>query len=274
MKIILNFFIIVQLLFISQNLMASEIVASVNKYNITQEEVNEFVVSSIPGANFSLLTYKQQKGVINQMIDRRLFLEDAKKMNIASRPEFIKALEKMKENLMLDFWMKEKVEEIAISDRDAKIYYRDNSLKFNKPASVKVRHILLATEAEAKAIIQELRETNSNKLREKFILLAKEKSTGPSAVNGGELDWFIKEQMVPEFSTAAFSLSKGSITTQPIKTQFGYHVIYLEDRREEGAIPFEVVKPDIEKILRRLKFKAKLDRLSKKLKKSANITVK
>ena len=274
MKIILNFFIIVQLLFISQNLMASEIVASVNKYNITQEEVNEFVVSSIPGANFSLLTYKQQKGVINQMIDRRLFLEDAKKMNIASRPEFIKALEKMKENLMLDFWMKEKVEEIAISDRDAKIYYRDNKIKFNKPASVKVRHILLATEEEAKAIIQELKGTNSNNLREKFILLAKKKSTGPSAVNGGELDWFIKEQMVPEFSTAAFSLSKGTITTQPIKTQFGYHVIYLEDKKEQGVIPFEVVKSDIEKVLRRLKFKAKLERLSKKLKKSAVITVK
>jgi len=274
MKIILKFFIIVPLLFISQSLMALEIVASVNNSNITQEEVNEFVISNIPGANFSLLTYKQQKGVINQMIDRRLFLEDAKKMNIASSPEFIKALEKAKENLMLDFWMKEKVEEIDISDRDARIYYRDNNVKFNKPASVKVRHILLTSETEAKAVIQELKRTNRNNLREKFILLAKEKSTGPSAINGGGLDWFIKEQMVPEFSKAAFSLSKGSITTQPIKTQFGYHVIYLEDKKEQGSIPFEVVRSDIEKVLRRLKFKAKLERLSKKMKKSAVISVK
>ena len=273
MKVILKFFILVCALFISQNLVASEVVATVNNSDITQEEVNEFVVSNIPGANFSVLTYEQQKGVINQMIDRRLFLEDAKKMNIASRPEFIEALQKEKENLMLDFWMKEKVEEIAISNRDAKIYYRDNHLKFNKPASVKVRHILLATEAEAKEIIKKLQRSHKN-LRENFIALAKEKSTGPSAVNGGELDWFIKEQMVPEFSQAAFALSKGSITTQPVKTQFGYHVIYLEDKREQGKIPFEVVKSDIIKVLRRLKFKAKLERLSKKLKKTAVITVK
>ena len=273
MKVILKFFILVYALFISQNLVASEVVARVNDSDITQEEVNAFVVSSIPGANFSVLTYEQQKGVINQMIDRRLFLEDAKKMNIASRPEFIKALEKEKENLMLDFWMKEKVEEIEISDRDAKIYYRDNNQKFNKPASVKVRHILLATEAEAKKIIKKLQQSHQN-LRDTFIALAKEKSTGPSAVNGGELDWFIKEQMVPEFSEAAFALKKGDITTQPVKTQFGYHVIYLEDKREQGVIPFEVVKSDITKVLRRLKFKAKLERLSKKLKKTAVITVK
>ena len=273
MKVISKFFILVCALFISQNLVASEVVATVNNSDITQEEVNEFVVSSIPGANFSVLTYEQQKGVINQMIDRRLFLEDAKKMNIASRPEFIEALQKEKENLMLDFWMKEKVEEIAISDRDAKIYYRDNSLKFNKPASVKVRHILLTTEAEARAIITKLKRSQ-NHLRDNFILLAKEKSTGPSAINGGELDWFIKEQMVPEFSDAAFSLSKGSITTQPVKTQFGYHVIYLEDKKEQGSIPFEVVKSDIIKVLRSLKFKAKLAKLSKKMKKSAVITVK
>ena len=273
MKVILKIFITVYTLLISQNVLASEIVASVNNSDITQEEVNAFVVSSIPGANFSVLTYEQQKGVINQMIDRRLFLEDAKKMNIASRPEFIEALQKEKENLMLDFWMKEKVEEIAISDRDAKIYYRDNNLRFNKPASVKVRHILLTSEAEARAVIGKLKLSHNN-LRDNFILLAKEKSTGPSAVNGGELDWFIKEQMVPEFSEAAFSLSKGTITRQPVKTQFGYHVIYLEDKKEQGSIPFEVVKSDIIKVLRSLKFKAKLARLSKKMKESAVITVK
>ncbi|SFV69965.1 Foldase protein PrsA precursor [hydrothermal vent metagenome] len=272
MKIILKLFMMFYTLFLSQSLIASEVVATVNGSDITQKDVNDFVVSSIPGASFSALTYEQQKGVINQMINRKLFLEDAKKMNIASRPEFIKELEKEKENLMLDFWMKDKVEEIAISDRDAKIYYRDNIQKFNRPASVKVRHILLASEAEARDIIQRLK--RSNNLKKDFISLAKEKSTGPSAVNGGELDWFIKEQMVPEFSEAAFSLQKGKITTQPVKTQFGYHVIYLEDKKEQRLIPFEMVKSDIINVLRRLKFKAKLERLSKKMKKTAIITVK
>ncbi len=266
-------FLAISLLLTGQLLIASEVVATVNGVNITQKELNEFVVSQLPGANFSLLTHEQQQTVINKLIDSKLFLEDARRMKIDENPEFIEALKKEKEKLMLDFWMKEKVEEIVISDREAKNYYRDNRQKFNKPASVKVRHILLSTESEARAIIRELKGSRSN-LREKFIQLAKEKSTGPSAVNGGELDWFIKEQMVPEFSEAAFILAKNSITLYPIKTQFGYHVIYLEDRHEAGSIPFEAVKPDIIKVLRGLKFKKKLAELSKKMKKTAKISVK
>jgi parvulin-like peptidyl-prolyl isomerase len=254
-------------------LMAVEVVATVNGSIISQEDVNAFVVSSIPGANFNVLTNVQKKSVINQMVDRKLFLEDAKKTKIAKNPDFIEALNKIRENLMLDYWMKEKVEEIIIDDREAKIYYRDNLLKFNKPASIKVRHILLTTEREALEIIQELN-LNRYNLREKFITLAKEKSTGPSAINGGELDWFILEQMVPEFSEAAFALKKGTITTQAIKTQFGYHVIYLEDKKEKGIVPFETVKANIVKALRLSKFKTKLEKLSKKLKKTAKITVK
>jgi len=268
-----KFFIVVSLLILGEKLIASDVVATVNGVHITQKELNKFVIAQLPGVNFSLLTYKQKQNVINKIIDSKLFLEDAKKMEIDKNPEFIEALKKEKEKLMLDFWMKEKVEEIVISDKEAKTYYRNNHKKFNQPASVKVRHILLSTEAEARSIIRQLRNSHRN-LRDNFILLAKEKSTGPSAVNGGELDWFIKEQMVPEFSDSAFSLSKGTITQHPIKTQFGYYVIYLEDRHEAGSIPFKAVKSDIIKVLRGLKFKAKLAKLSKKMKKTAKISVK
>jgi len=254
-------------------LLASEIVATVNGAEITQQDVNDFVVTSIPGASFDMLNQTQKKSVVNKMIARKLFLEDAKRIHIDNNPEFMVSLQKMKENLMLDYWMKQKVEEISISDKEAKAYYQKNKKKFYRPASVKVRHILVATKAEAIAIINQLENYNSN-LKEEFIELARRKSTGPSAVHGGELDWFIREQMVPEFSTAAFLLQKGSITTQPVQTQFGYHVIYLEDKKEQGYIPFEKVKADIVKSLRLVQFKTKLDKLSEKLKKTAKITVK
>jgi parvulin-like peptidyl-prolyl isomerase len=104
--------------------------------------------------------------------------------------------------------------------------------------------------------------------------LAKEKSTGPSSVNGGELDWFIQEQMVPEFSNAAFFLNIGSFTKQPVYTQFGYHVIYLEDKKEKGIAPFKEVKQDIEKSLKVLQFKKELENISKKMRKTAKIIVK
>lgn len=246
-----------------QNLSASEVIATVNNFNITQEEVDLFVRRQLPGSNFNLLTPKQQTAIIDKLIDSKLFLEDAKKIKIDKTYEFEKAMKKLKEKLMLDFWMEKRVEEIRISNMEAKTYYRDNKDKFYQPTSVKVRHILLSTQREARDIIRELKYYRNNQLREKFIELAKKRSTGPSAINGGELNWFIKEQMVPEFSEAAFSLKKGRITKEPIKTQFGYHVIYLEDKKEQGLVPFEVVKPNIVKILRSMKFKEKLERLSK-----------
>jgi len=260
------------LLLNTMSLEASRVVATVNGEKITQEDVNKFVIASMPGATFSHLNELQRKSVINQMIERKLFIEKAKEVHIEKNPEFIEALRKVRENLMLDYWMKEKVEEIVISEKDAKAYYEKNLAKFKRVASVKVRHILLGTKVEAIAIIQEL--SKSKELKEKFIELAKSKSTGPSSVNGGELDWFVREQMVPEFSDAAFLLKKGEITEYPIKTQFGYHVIYLEDKKEKGTIPFEKVKKDIVKVLRVKQFKTKLKNLSKKLKKTADISVK
>lgn len=253
-------------------LSADEVLATVNGANISKEDVNDFVVKSIPGATFSSLTDVQKKLVLNQMIDRRLFIENAKKIKVSNSIGYKKALKKLQENLLLDYWMKLKVEEIEISEYEAKKYYSDNIEKFSKPAAVKVRHILLASEDEAISLIAEL-ELSPN-LKEKFISLARTESIGPSAVKGGALDWFTYEQMVPEFSEAAFSLKVGSITKKAVKTQFGYHVIYLENKREEGFISYAEVKNDIVKSLRLTKFKVELENLSKKMKKNSIIIVK
>lgn len=234
--------------------------------------MNEFIIHSIPGANYNGLNEEQKKAVVNQMVERKLFLEDAKRMNIEKVPAYQEALQKLKENLMLDYWMKFKVEEIPILEKDVKHYYQKNHEKFVKPASVKVRHILVVTEHQAMDLISKLK--ISPMLREKFIALAHEKSIGPSSVNGGELDWFVYEQMVPEFSKAAFALKVGEITTKAVKTQFGYHIIYLEDKKEKGFIAYEMAREDIIKSLRMSRFKIKLDNLSKTLKKTANIIVK
>jgi len=254
------------------SLFGYEVLAIVNGENITQKDVDVFVVKSIPGATFSSLTDRQKRLVVNQMIDRKLFLEDAKKIKIEQSDEYQESLKKLKENLMLDYWMKLKVEEINIAEDEVKRYYLKNTEKFTNPASVKVRHILLSNKDEAIGLIAQLE--SSSMIRERFIALAHRVSIGPSAKNGGQLDWFIYEQMVPEFSKAAFALKVGEITKKVVKTQFGYHIIYLEDKKEEGVIPYEVAKPEIIKSLRLERFKSKLEKLSKKLKKTANIIVK
>ena len=262
------FFSLVTTLFLS----ADEILATVNGESISKKDVNEFVVESIHGATYDSLTDIQQKSVVNQMIQRKLFLEDAKRTNIVNSFEYQEDLKKAQENLLLDYWMKIKVEEIVISDNEARRYYANHREKFLNPASVKVRHILLGSEDEAITLISELE--LSSMLKEKFIALAHTESIGPSSVNGGELDWFVYEQMVPEFSEAAFGLKVGTITKKAVQTQFGYHIIYLENKKDEGLITYDTAKNDIIKALRLARFKAKLDKLSKKLKKTANIIVK
>ncbi|NEW60362.1 peptidylprolyl isomerase, partial [Sulfurovum sp. bin170] len=151
-------------------------------------------------------------------------------------------------------------------------YYRENDSKFYQSASASARHILVTTQSEAREIIKEL-EFSSN-LRERFIELAKIRSTGPSGKNGGDLGWFSKDQMVPEFSNATFALNPGNFTHIPVQTHFGYHIIYLTDKKPAGKIEFSKVRDSIANSLKLKKFQEDLKNLSKKLKKSANISVK
>jgi len=254
-------------LLLTFNILASDIVATVNGKNITLQDVNRFVAQSLHGANYSMMTPKQQRTVINQLIERELYLTVAKKERIDNIE-----LEKVKENLMLDLWMKKRLESIQIDNNEIWNYYINHDKKFHRSAMAWARHILVTNRDEAKEIIKEL-EASSN-LEEKFIQLAKTRSTGPSAKNGGDLGWFPKDQMIPEFSEAAFKLRKGEITHTPIHTPFGWHVIYLIDKKPAGKIEFDKVKDSIENSLKLQRFKENLKILSRKLKKSAKISIK
>ncbi|NOZ89878.1 MAG: peptidylprolyl isomerase [Epsilonproteobacteria bacterium] len=259
-------------LLLTLTVLASEVIATVNGKSITKQDVDRFVAKSIPGADYSMMSYEQKQKVINQLIERELYIDVAKKEGIENDPRFPKELEKVKENLMLDMWMKKRLENIKISDNEVWNYYQTHDSKFHRSAMASARHILVSTKDEAREIIREL-EMSPN-LKEKFIELAKTRSTGPSAKNGGDLGWFPKDQMVPEFSNAAFALRKGEITHTPVQTPFGWHVIYLTDKKPAGKVEFEKVKKSIENSLKLKKFQEDLKVLSEKLKKSAEISVK
>lgn len=117
-----------------------------------------------------------------------------------------------------------------VEAKDIKDYYDKNADKFMQPAAVKARHVLVKTEQEAKDVIKELDGLSGQKLNDKFVELATTKSTGPRQ-GGGELGWFAANQMVKPFSDAAFALKKGEITKKPVQTQFGFHVILVEDTK-------------------------------------------
>jgi len=249
--------------------MGAEVLATVNGKNITKEDVNSILKSA--GITFDQLRPDLKQKVVDQAIERELLKEYAIKSGIQEDPEYKKALEKIKQDLAMEIWMKKQFDSIKISDEEAQEFYKKNIEKFKRPQMVHARHILVKSEEEAKKIIEELKKTPKDKLKEKFIELAKSKSVGPSGKNGGDLGYFGPKQMVKPFSDAAFKLNVGEITTTPVRTQFGYHIIYVEDKKPASTIPFAEVKEKIKQQLKMQKFQEIVSKKAQELKKSAKI---
>jgi parvulin-like peptidyl-prolyl isomerase len=247
--------------------------ATVNGHDITDQDIRA-LLRTMPGARYEQLPPTTQKKVLQQAIERYLLSQKAIKSGIEKDPEFKNALSKIKSDLALELWMKKEYKSVKVDEKAVKDYFKKNASKFVKPSRAKARHILLKTEKEAKDVIAQLKGLKGDALTKKFIELAKAKSTGPSGKDGGELGWFSKRQMVKPFSDAAFALKKGEITTKPVKTQFGYHVILLENKEIGKKATLAEVKPQIENALKMEAFRKKVSGIAKGLKKGAKITIK
>ena len=253
------------------SVVASDILVTVNGKNITKQDAETFVNASSPNAHFSQLDAAQQNMIKERLVEKVLFTELAKKEGVDKNPEFIRNMAKIKEELLVNMWMKMQMDNTIVSDSEAKEFYDKNAKKFMQQDSVHARHILVKEEKEAQEIIDTLALLKDKALQEKFIELAKAKSTGPSGPKGGDLGNFSKGQMVPEFSKAVWALEIGQITTKPVKTQFGYHVIYLESKAEAKPTPYEQVKEKIIISLKQKQFSAKITEVAKELKSKAKI---
>lgn len=253
------------------SVVASDILVTVNGKNITKQDAQAFVSASAPQANFMELAPAERKMITERLIEKVLFTELAAQEGIDNKPEFKRNMEKIKDELLVNMWMKEQLDNAIVSESEARAFYDKNAEKFMEKASMHARHILVANEKDAQDIINTLKPLKGDALKEKFIELAKEKSTGPSAPNGGDLGTFTKGQMVPEFSKAVWALENGQITTTPVKTQFGYHVIYLETKTESKPASYEKVKNNIITSLKQQQFTVKIKEVAKELKSKAKI---
>jgi len=255
----------------ASSLAASDILATVDGKNITKQDAEAFVSATAPNAHFSQLNPVQQNMIKERLIEKVLFMELAKKEGVENDPEFKAALDKIKNELLVNIWMKKQLDSIVISDSEAKEFYDKNKDKFVQKETVHARHILVKDEKTAQEIIDQLKSLKGDALKQKFIELAKAKSTGPSASKGGDLGNFAKGQMVPEFSKAVWALEKGHVTLKPVKTQFGYHIIYLEDKNGVQSVPYEKVKDKIIVSLKQQEFAKKVAAIAKELKSKAKI---
>ncbi len=257
---------------------SAKTLVTVNGKPITQEEVDQELMQATQGRFNQVPADRQaafRQQVLQQLIGKELIFDDAKKSGITKSAEYKKEYKKleqrMKKELAIQVWQKKVLDSIKISNKELKSYYKKNMDEFREKESVHARHILVKTEAEAKKVINQLKSLSGAKLKEKFIELAKKESTGPSGPNGGDLGYFSKGQMVPAFNDKVFSMKKGTITLQPVKTQFGYHVIYLEDKKPSMTRSFNEVKAFIEQRLKMEKFKEVMKKKMDKLQKKATI---
>ena len=251
---------------------AEETYGTVNGTPITEEDVASTMGQA--GMSFKSLNPEMQKRVLDMVVDRKLLTEAAEKSGIENSEEYKTQLEAMKKDLALDLWMRKEMKRLEESFTKDKLQeeYNKNKKLYSTPKQLKARHILVKTEDEAKALIKELDTAKDKKA--KFIELAKSKSTGPSGQNGGDLGWFEPKMMVPEFSAAADKLKAGEYTKTPVKTQFGYHLIMLDDKKEATVKPFEAVEAQIKNSLAGKAFADTMKKKTEELRKAAKIELK
>jgi peptidyl-prolyl cis-trans isomerase C len=213
-----------------------KIIVEVNGYKITEGLFRLY--SQQRKLPVSIITAQQRAALVEELINRTVIYQDAVVLGVDKTPAMLAALEFQRVNIIAATMIDRSSDRFDVSESDMKKEYetRQGELGGNE---LKARHILVADEKSAKDIIIKLNKGGD------FSKLAGKHSTGPSAVNGGDLGWFKTDQMVKEFSLAAGKLKKGSYTKKPVKTQFGWHIILLEDKRSVDAPSFESIKEQI-----------------------------
>ena len=276
-------------------------IAEVNESGISFDQLQNAFLNAISRYDDETLSSFDQstilsfkKNILNQLIDYELLYQQAQKEkvkisndeinleidkikdNFSTPEEFDEALkinkitlaqlkEDIKRQLMINKVLEEAKSQVIISDEELLEYYNENKESFREPEQVHARHILLETEEEANNLLLLLKEGLTD-----FAELAKEKSIGPSAPSGGDLGFFARGQMVKEFEDAAFSVEPGEIS-DVVQTQFGYHIIKCEEKKEEHSPTFEEAKERISNTLRSQRENEAISALISKLKEEAVI---
>ena len=176
--------------------------------------------------------------LLTRAIDSKLVTLEGRRAGFSKDPDVKKRLLDVEDQIISEIFLTKTIGSQVTEEALQKIYSETKS-EMASGDQIKARHILLDSEEKAVEIIKKLQ------AGEEFAKLASEYSTGPSAASGGDLGWFGEGQMVPEFSKAAFALNPGDIVTKPVKTQFGWHIILVEDRKVSTPPSFDEAKEQL-----------------------------
>lgn len=202
---------------------------------LPQEQANQF------------LSREGRRQLLEELIAQELFYLEGKATKADETQEFKEMLKDAEEKLLKTHMIAKFMTGITVLDEEVQKFYDENPGQFIAPDSIRASHILIPSEQQAIDIIEEIKNGKS------FEDAATEFSACPSKDKGGDLSYFSKGQMVPEFEDAAFALEIGEMTEKPVATQFGFHIIKLTDRKESQTIPFDAVKENARTYLLREK---------------------
>ena len=221
---------------------AQKPLAIVNTKAIYESDIDD-MINQMGQRGQAYNTAEGRKVVLEQLIAQKLFLADAMHNLYEREPAFKAELARIKEQLLTQYAISKAVDNVSASDIEAKKYYDENPEQFAGQPTVSASHILVDSEEKAKEILADIKAGNIT-----FEDAAKQFSSCPSKEQGGNLGEFGRGQMVPEFDTACFSMEVGEIS-EPVKTQFGYHIIRLNSKGEGEAVTCDVAKEQIKQML-------------------------
>ncbi len=202
--------------------------------------------------------------LVNGLIGSKLAAQEARRLGLQKDGEHIKLMARVEEQILERQYVLRIIDERS-TEAALKARYNQYVAGVAGEEQVRARHILVANEADAKAIIAELGKGAN------FIELAKKRSTDPAGTNGGDLGFFSKEEMVAEFAEAAFAMKTGDVSAMPVKSEFGWHIIKVEERRMGAPPSFQEVEEEVRgelardigaTIIEELKLKAKIQQFS------------
>jgi peptidyl-prolyl cis-trans isomerase C len=216
--------------------------AIVNGKAIPSARVDEFVAALTQQGRPD--TPELRTAVRDELIAREIFMQEAEKKGLARQTDVQRQLESARQDILIRALIRDQLKTNPVTDADIKAEY-DKLAKASGGKEYKARHILVDGEADAKAIVEQLKKGTA------FEELAKKSKDTGSASRGGDLDWASPDSYVKPFSDAMVKLEKGKMTEVPVKSDFGWHVIRLDDIRDVQPPPLEQVKPQIQQELER-----------------------
>lgn len=219
--------------------MENKIIAKVDGREINEKHMSFLINTLGPQRMFQFQGEKGREKLIQELVNQELFYSYALKNEYEKEKDYLEEVEIVNANLLKSYAIRKFLNNLVIEESKLREYYENNKSNFIEDETVKASHILVSDEkklAEIKADLEKGKEFSS---------LAKEHSLCPSKDRGGDLGFFTRGKMVPEFEEAAFSLEVGQVS-EPVKTQFGYHLIRLDDKKPADQKEFEEVRSEIE----------------------------